>query len=158
MLIILAVTVLDQASKYIIKANIDYGDKIHVIDNFFYLTYHGNTGAAWGILQDGRLILIPLTIITSAVLFYILFKTDSRVLKVSLSFILGGAIGNLIDRAFIGAVTDFLEFHFGSYVFPTFNIADSFIVVGTGLLAYYMLFINKDFGQSKTDGNENSNN
>ncbi|HHW47426.1 MAG TPA: signal peptidase II [Clostridiaceae bacterium] len=143
--IILFITGLDQLTKYIVAGNIKHGQMIPVIDKFFYLTNVTNKGAAWSILQNRRYFLIIVPSIVSIVLFYILFKTDNRILKLSLSFILGGAIGNLIDRIFKrGGVIDFLDFHFGSYNFPTFNVADTFITIGTVLLAYYLLFIYKD--------------
>lgn len=125
--------------------NISYGEKIPVINDFFYLAHYKNTGAAWGIMAGWRFFLIPVTIIVSIILAYYLVKSDNRLFKVSLSMILGGAIGNLIDRSFReGGVVDFLDFHFGSYNFPTFNVADCFIVIGTILLSYYILFILKD--------------
>lgn len=130
----------DQASKYIIVKNVEYNSLIPVIDKFFYITYHENKGAAWGILQNRVYIFIPLTIIFSVVMGYILFKTENKMLKLSLSFVLGGAIGNLIDRVSKGSVADFLDFYFGTYNFPTFNVADSFIVIGTITLAIFILF------------------
>jgi len=145
--IILLITGLDQLTKYIVMRNINHGEMIPIIDRFFYLTHVTNKGAAWSILQNKRYFLVVMPSIVSVVLFYFLFKADDRLLKLSLSFILGGAIGNLIDRIFRnGGVTDFLDFHFGSYSFPTFNVADIFITVGTILLAYYLLFIYKDPG------------
>lgn len=143
--IILAIIGLDQLTKYIVINRIGLGEKKTVIDGFFYLTHWKNTGAAWGIMQNGKLILVPVTIIVSIVLAYYLVKSKNKMFRVSLSLILGGAIGNLIDRAFReGGVVDFLDFHFGSYNFPTFNVADSFIVIGTILLGYYILFVLKD--------------
>jgi signal peptidase II len=142
--IILAVIVafIDQASKYLVNMKIQYGERIPVINEFFYLTRHTNKGAAWGILQNARSFLIIMTIAASAVIIYLLFKTRNNLFRLSLSFILGGAVGNLIDRVFKGAVTDFLDFYFGKYNFPTFNLADSFITIGTILLAYYLLVSN----------------
>jgi len=143
--VILAIIGLDQLTKYVVMENIAYGDKIPVIDGFFYLAHWKNTGAAWGILEGWRFFLIPVTIIVSIILAYYLVKSENRLFKLSLSMILGGAIGNLIDRAFRkGGVVDFLDFHFGSYNFPTFNVADCFIVIGTILLSYYILFVLKD--------------
>lgn len=143
--IILAIIGLDQLTKYIVIKNITLAERIPVIDGFFYLTHWKNTGAAWGIMDGWKFFLIPVTIIVSIVLAYYLVKSDSKFFKMSLSMILGGAIGNLIDRAFrADGVVDFLDFHFGSYNFPTFNVADCFIVIGTILLSYYILFILKD--------------
>lgn len=138
--IIVLIASIDQISKYLIIKNVKYNELIPVINNFFYITYHENKGAAWGILQNKRAIFIIATIILSIIMGYILFKTENHVLKLSLSLILGGAIGNLIDRILKGSVADFLDFHFGSYNFPTFNVADSFIVIGTIILAIFILF------------------
>ncbi|NLC67486.1 MAG: signal peptidase II [Clostridiaceae bacterium] len=148
--IIIAVIIIaaDQASKHIIVKHVEYNSLIPVINKFFYITYHENKGAAWGILQNRLYILIPLTIVVSAVMVYILVKTESRMLKLSLSFVLGGAIGNLIDRISKGKVVDFLDFYFGKYNFPTFNVADTFIVIGTILLAVFVLFFYEKTGLS----------
>lgn len=142
-LIVLGVA-LDQVTKYLISSNIDFGAQIPVIDNFFYITYWRNSGAAWGILQNGRIIFIPLTIIISAVLVYVLHKANNKMLRLSLSLILAGAVGNLIDRVFVGSVVDFLQFFFGSYEFPVFNVADMMVDIGAFLLIVYMLFFQKD--------------
>ena len=133
----------DQLSKYLIVKNVNHGNHIPVIDEFFYITHHENTGAAWGILQNRLYILIPLTVVFTIIIGYILFKTKNKILKLSLSFVLGGAIGNFIDRVSKGKVVDFLDFYFGNYNFPTFNIADTFIVLGTIILAVYILFFNE---------------
>lgn len=145
-IILIAVFVaVDQLTKYIIISNIEFGDRISLIDSFFYLTHWRNTGAAWGIMQNGRYVLIPITIVLSVLLVYFMFKSDKRFYRFSLSMILGGALGNLIDRIFRpDGVVDFLDFQFGSYHFPVFNAADCFVVVGTILLAFYTLFMYKD--------------
>lgn len=142
--IIIAAAALDQITKYMARINIKPGQSIPVIDNFFYLTCHENEGAAWGILQGRRYLFIILTLAVSVVMIYYLIKTDSKFLKFSLSLILGGAFGNLISRILKGSVTDFLDFYFGKYNFPTFNVADICITVGACLLAYYLLFIYKE--------------
>jgi signal peptidase II len=143
--IILAIIGLDQLTKYIVVNSIGLGEEKTVIGGFFHLTNWQNTGAAWGIMHDGKLVLVPVTIIVSIVLAYYLVKSKNKMFKASMSLILGGATGNLIDRAFReGGVVDFLDFHFGSYNFPSFNVADSFIVIGTILLGYYILFVLKD--------------
>ncbi|GAE89117.1 signal peptidase II [Acetivibrio straminisolvens] len=145
LILIAGFVAIDQLTKYIVISNIEFGDKISVINNFFYLTHWRNTGAAWGIMQNGRYILVPVTIALSALLAYFIFKNRNKFYRFSLSMILGGALGNLIDRIFRPeGVVDFLDFQFGSYHFPVFNAADTFVVVGTILLAYYTLFIYKE--------------
>lgn len=143
-IIIVLIVALDQISKYVVVKNINFGDAITIIDKFFYLTYWENKGAAWGIFQNGRYFFIAMTTVVSVIMAYILYKAENKLLKASISMILGGAIGNLIDRILRGSVVDFLDFHFGTYHFPTFNVADSFVVVGTFLLAYYLIFIYKE--------------
>jgi signal peptidase II len=145
-IIAILICAVDQYTKYLVINNVIEGTPTTVISGFFYLNHIKNHGAAMGILQDSRLILIPLTIIVSIVIFYYLLKSKSIFLNISLSFILGGAIGNLIDRIFKGSVTDFLEFKLGPLTFwkYIFNVADTFVVVGTILLAIYLLFIYKE--------------
>ncbi len=149
-LIVLGVA-LDQVTKYLITSNMEFEAQIPIIENFFYITHWRNKGAAWGILQNGRLLFIPLTIVISIVLIYILFKTNSRMLKFSLSLILAGAIGNLIDRVFVGSVVDFLQFFIGSYPFPVFNVADMMVDIGAFILIVYMIFFQKTKQEEKTE-------
>lgn len=143
--IIVLVIALDQISKLIVINNMELGQNIVIIKNFFHLTYWENSGAAWGIFKNGALVFIPLNLILSAVLAYILINSKSNYLRFSLSLIIGGALGNVIDRIFRnGKVVDFLSFNILGYDYPIFNIADSFIVIGTIFLAYYLLFIYKE--------------
>lgn len=143
-LLAFAIAVIDQYTKHLVTVNIGYGEKLSVIDDFFYITFHENKGAAWGMFQNATIYLIIIGIAATAVMVFVLFKFKNRLFRLSLSFVLGGAAGNLVDRIFKGAVTDFLDFHFWSYNYPTFNVADSFIVIGGILLAYYLLFVYKE--------------
>src|SRR5699024_4127097 len=108
---------------------------------FFSFTYVENRGAAFGILQNQRWLFIILTVLICVGMFYYLYtsKNISLILRIAMSLILGGAIGNLIDRIKNGFVVDM--FHFTFIDFPVFNVADCFVVVGTILLTYYLLFI-----------------
>jgi signal peptidase II len=143
-IIIILVVVIDQVSKYIVVKNIAINQMIPVIDHFFYLTLHKNTGGAWGIMQNGRLFFMIVIPLISIAVVYFMVKSNSRFLRITLSLILGGAVGNYIDRLFAGSVTDFLLFYIGSYPFPIFNAADMAVTCGTILLAVYMLFIYKE--------------
>lgn len=143
-IIIILVVVIDQVSKYIVVKNIATNQMIPVIDHFFYLTLHKNPGGAWGIMQDGSLLFLIVIPFISIAVVYFMVKSNSRFLRISLSLILGGAVGNYIDRLFAGKVTDFLLFYIGSYPFPIFNAADMAVTCGTILLAVYMLFIYKE--------------
>jgi signal peptidase II len=145
-IIVVIICALDQFSKYLVMHNVSEITPITVINGFFYIKHIKNYGAAMGIFQNKGIILIPLTIIVSILICYFLLKSKNRILKISLSFIHGGAIGNLIDRIFYGSVTDFLDFHLGPLTFwkYIFNVADAFVVVGTFILAFYLLFIYKE--------------
>ena len=140
---ILAVVV-DQVSKAVIIDKIPFGGHNEIIDGFFYIANIRNKGAAWSMFQNGRYFFIVVGIAVSIVMAYYVYKSDSKFLSTSLTLVIGGAIGNIIDRIFRGSVVDFLEFHFGSYTYPIFNLADCFVVVGTILLAYYLLFVYKE--------------
>jgi len=143
-LIILVGFSLDRLSKFWVLDSL-VGNPITVVKNFFYLRHLENEGAAFSILQGKTLLLIIMVSLVALALIYYLVKNKSKFLRATLSLILGGALGNLYDRIFNkGSVIDFLEFHFGSYIFPTFNLADTFVVIGTILLAIYVLFIYKE--------------
>ncbi|WP_025746972.1 signal peptidase II [Caldicoprobacter faecalis] len=139
--IVAFIVVLDQVTKYLAKTYLKPVGSIPLIPNVFHFTYVENRGAAFGILQNQRWLFIVLTVVVSAVIVYYLFtrSQESIVLTIALSMILGGAIGNLIDRLRLGYVVDML--HFVLIDYPVFNVADSFVVIGTILLAYYILFM-----------------
>lgn len=143
-LIIIVGFALDRLTKMWVLEQV-IGNPITVINNFFYVRHLENEGAAFSILQGKTVLLIIMTSIVALVILGILIKNKDKFLRATLSLILAGALGNLFDRIFRGGrVVDFLEFHFGNYVFPTFNVADCFVVVGTILLAIYILFIYKE--------------
>jgi len=131
----------DQLSKLWIRSNLDIGESLFEV-GFFRLTRVHNTGAAFGLFQGQS---FPLTIVASvgvaALLLYALFFyhsfpfLDNRLGKLALGLVLGGTVGNLIDRIHLSYVTDFMDFN----LFPAFNIADSAIVVGTIILAYSLI-------------------
>jgi signal peptidase II len=143
-LIPIIVAAIDQLTKYIVVRNIGLSERIPVIDGFFYLTLHKNQGGAWGILQNSRVLFLILIPVVSAFLVYYIIRNKDKFLRFTLALILGGAIGNYIDRIVEGSVTDFLLFYIGSYPFPVFNAADIAVTCGTILLAVYILFIYKE--------------
>ncbi|WP_312699588.1 signal peptidase II [Sedimentibacter sp.] len=119
------------------------GSSIKVIGNFLRFTYAENRGAAFSILQNQRWFFIVVTIVMLIVLAYIFFRTKNinKLSRLSIAMIAGGAIGNFIDRLMLGYVIDFIDVRFGSfYNFPIFNIADSFVVCGTILMIFLILF------------------
>lgn len=115
-----------------------------VIDGFFYLAYSRNTGAAWSILSGNQwmLALISLTVGISLGYYYLKnFQSFSLWNHVAINLFLSGTWGNFIDRAFFSeGVIDFLSFHFGDYIFPTFNVADSALTIGVIILIAASLF------------------
>lgn len=143
-LIIIVGFILDRLSKiWVLNSLVD--NPITVIKDFFYLEFLENKGASFGILQGKTLFLTIMTSIVAIILVYVLKKYNNKFIRTTLALILGGALGNLYDRVSRdGKVVDFLEFHFGSYVFPSFNVADMLVVVGTILLAIYVLFFYKE--------------
>lgn len=130
------VVVIDQVSKFLIRANMALGESLPS-DGVVRLTYVTNTGASFGILPGQTLPLLITAIIgvVALLLFYFYMPLPSLLLKAALGLQLGGAIGNVIDRILFGKVTDFIDFR----VWPIFNLADSSIVVGVGLLVLFLL-------------------
>lgn len=127
---------IDQLSKWIIVNTMEYGEQITVMENFFYLTSHRNEGAAWGILQGQMLFFYIITaVVVIGIIFYMQkYAKESKLLAISLSLILGGALGNFIDRLFRKEVVDFFDFIIFKYDYPIFNVADSALVVGVMLI------------------------
>ena len=138
LIIILSVIILDQISKYWIQMNPSLHTHIEIIPNFLYITYVKNTGAAWSMLSNQTVFLIIISIIETIILIYFLIKCkknkDSKLYLISLSLMIGGAIGNLIDRIQFGFVRDFIDTYPFGYNFPVFNIADSALTIGVILL------------------------
>ena len=132
--------IIDQISKVIISSYIGLNSSIRVIKNFFYLTYTNNTGASFGILKNSRVLLIILSIIALLILLrYISTFKETKYNILGLGFLMGGIIGNLLDRVLFGYVRDFFNFYIIGYDFPVFNIADIFIVLGVFILIISIL-------------------
>lgn len=134
----------DQATKAYISVNRELFDSREVIPGFFYLTYLENRGAAFSMLQGFRWGLVIITIIALAVLIKYFIQFKDALARLSLSFLIAGAIGNFIDRVHQGFVVDFFHFLPFGFNFPVFNIADICVTVGTALLAVWLLFIYKE--------------
>ncbi|MGG3845714.1 signal peptidase II [Aeribacillus composti] len=141
-LIALFVIALDQWTKWLIVKNMEIGESIEIINGFLYITSHRNKGAAWGILQNQMLFFYVITIIVVLAIIYYMQKyaKQNAMLGVALSLMLGGAIGNFIDRLFRKEVVDFIHTYIFGYNFPIFNIADSSLTIGVILLFIYFLF------------------
>jgi len=132
-----SVLVLDQLTKLAILSTLPLGtygppDHIPIIPGFFNLVHVGNTGAAWSLFSGRSTLLALLALSTLAAIFFWRRSLGLRLLPVQISFglLCGGIVGNLVDRMVHHHVIDFLDFHFGSYIYPTFNVADSGICVG----------------------------
>ncbi len=132
--IALIVFIVDQITKWFVVKEMKIGQSIPLIEGVFHLTYHRNRGAAFGILQDQRWFFIVITLLVMGGIMYYLRKVgrDKPLVSYALAFILGGAVGNFLDRLLSGEVVDFLDFTLIHY--PIFNIADSAIVVGVALM------------------------
>lgn len=127
---------IDQISKLLVVNLLTKTDSIAIIKNFFYLTYINNDGAAFSILVGKRILLILVAILVIIMLIHYIKKNNiqNKLEIVSLALIIGGSLGNLIDRVVRGYVIDFLDFKIFNYNFPIFNLADTFIVIGVFLL------------------------
>ncbi|MEO6246131.1 MAG: signal peptidase II [Opitutaceae bacterium] len=134
------VLVLDQATKFWIAAHVPFdpfhshavGNDIPVIRGFFYLIHVGNTGAAWSMFTGRSMVLAALAAGTLLAIYFWRHSLGLRqpLAQICFGLLCGGIIGNLIDRLLHGHVIDFVDLHFGSYIYPTFNVADSGICVG----------------------------
>ena len=134
----------DQFTKVLIIKNI-LDDQFIRVNSYFYLVHFKNQGAAFGFLSDAggwqRYFLSIVASIVSIVLIFMIKKhKDEFYTALGLSLILGGALGNLYDRLFLGYVTDFLYFHFQDYYWPAFNISDTAITIGAGIIIYESIF------------------
>jgi signal peptidase II len=144
--ILVLILLLDQVSKLIVDRVMPLHSSIPVIENLFSLTYIRNTGAAFGIFAGSAaafrlpfLILFSLLAIAFIVGMLRRLSEKERGLMTALTFILGGAVGNLIDRILYGEVIDFLDFYWSGFHWPAFNFADSFITVGVALTFYRLM-------------------
>lgn len=129
---------LDQLSKIFISTILKVGQSITIIPNFFNITYVKNIGAAFSILEGNRYFFIIVAILSLIIIYYYFIK-DKKLSNLEIllySLLIGGIIGNVIDRVIYGYVIDFLSFTFFSFEFAIFNLADSFIVISILLLFY----------------------
>lgn len=131
---------LDQLTKLIVRRSMAPGESVPLVDGVFHLTYIRNLGAAFGLLPGAR----PLFVLTTTFVLFVIaayWRRDRPAqwpVVVALGLVSGGAFGNLVDRVWLGRVTDFFDFTLID--FPVFNIADSCIVIGVGMLTGWLLF------------------
>ena len=134
----------DQISKIMIRMNMTLYESIPVITNFFNITYVTNDGMAFGInFPFGIYIFSTISFIFTIFLFWYLWtiKDFGIVIRTGVALIIAGAVGNLIDRIFLGEVVDFLDFMIGDYHWYVFNFADSYVTIGMGFILYDSFFI-----------------
>ncbi len=128
----LFIVFLDQITKFLIKQNFQLNQSIPIIKNILHLTYITNTGSAFGLFKGLNVFFILFSIIVIILIFYYLnkIKENEKALLFAIGLLLGGTIGNLIDRVFYGVVTDFIDFR----IWPVFNLADSAVSISVILL------------------------
>ncbi|UFJ41960.1 signal peptidase II [Brevibacillus humidisoli] len=133
-LIALVIVALDQWTKYLVVSRMELGESIPLLPDIFHLTSHRNMGGAFGILQNQRTLFIVITVVVVIGIVVALYRIGRKQPRVStaLALVLGGAVGNFIDRVTTGKVVDFLDFTL--IKFPIFNIADAAITIGVALL------------------------
>jgi signal peptidase II len=142
----IGILLLDQWTKSVVVQKLPLYQRVEVIQGFFNLTHVRNTGGAFGIFggEKGGLgsilfVAVSLMAIGAIVFLFLRIKENEKTLAFSFSLILSGAVGNLIDRLRYGEVVDFLDFHLWGYHWPAFNVADSAICIGIGLMALELL-------------------
>ncbi len=136
------IVAIDQISKFFILKYLEIGEKIPVIENFFSIFHIRNRGAAWGFLSEkewGISILTLISVVASVLILILILRNQNKYIRFFLSLILGGSIGNLIDRIRFNNVVDFFSLKFGNYYFPVFNVADMSIVIGGILLVIFLI-------------------
>jgi signal peptidase II len=145
-LIAVAAVVLDQLTKWLVATRMTELAEISVIPGFFSLQYVHNTGAAFGMLKNGRWFFVAVAAAAVVGILYYLRQPEARhpLVRLSLGLIMGGAVGNMIDRIVTGRVVDFLLFYWRDYYFPNFNVADICVTVGVGLLFLHLLLTERE--------------
>ena len=156
-LIIAASVILDQATKLLVVNTMDYGQSIVLIKNIFSFQYIHNYGAAWGMFSNHRWVFMLITSLALIAMPIILYRYRKLhfLFGLSLSLFIGGAIGNMIDRVFLGYVVDFLQFTFID--FPIFNVADICVVFGAAFMMIYVIFFDKELLTDKKQSLKNEN-
>lgn len=140
----LIIVIIDQLSKFIIRNNLSQLQKLWLIEDYLYLTFLKNRGAAFGILQGQLILFFLITIFFFIFIIYLYQKElpQTFLVKIVISFLLGGSTSNLIDRILMTYVTDFIGLNlFDFYQLPIINIADIFISTGVLILIYQLLFL-----------------
>mgnify|MGYP001298234932 FL=1 len=141
-----ALVLADQISKTIVVRTMSLYESVPIIQNFFHFTYITNDGMAFGInFPFGYFIFTTISILLTAFLFWYLWsvRNHSIIIRLGIGLIIAGAIGNLIDRILLGEVIDFLDFMIGDFHWYVFNLADSYVTVGMGLVLFDSIVLEK---------------
>ncbi len=157
-IVCLAIFGVDQLSKQIVSARMMLYQSIPIIPGFLNLTYIHNRGVVFGLFADAhhpmtQNIILALSILSFAVIaiYFLFIRHENHWMTLGFSFVLGGALGNTWDRLVQGYVVDFLDFYYGEYHWPTFNLADTFITIGILLLLMNMFHITHWYTRESAD-------
>lgn len=144
-IIAFGIIILDQLTKWLVVRNMEVRESIPIVENIIHLTSHRNAGAAFGILQGQMWLFYVATVAVVAVIIYMIQTQleGSRWYGTALGLILGGAIGNFIDRLLEGAVVDFIDVYIFTYNFPIFNVADISLVTGVIMVIIHVFLEEK---------------
>lgn len=143
--------IIDMISKIIVVNNIAFNESFNIVNNFMYVTYVKNTGVAWSIFSNRQVMIIIISLLIIGGIVWYIYKNrpKSNIEKISYGLILGGAVGNFLDRIIHGYVIDFIDVRIFEYNYPIFNLADTFIVIGVILLIIYTWRQGSDGDRSK---------
>ncbi len=143
-IVLIACVALDQLTKWLVSSNMDLGQSIPVLGDFFSITYIVNRGASFSLFEGRRWLFVVLTLVVLLLVFWLLRRVPKNYkrLRMAVAVFCGGTIGNLIDRIVSGAVVDFLHIYIGAfdYNFPIFNIADCCIDIAVICIVAFLLF------------------
>lgn len=144
-LVTLLIFIFDLITKFLVRKNMPLGREIEILP-FFSIVHVENTGIAFGLFQDNNLLFLLVGLVVACAMFFLARKmlSQDKPGAFLVAVVLGGAFGNLTDRFFRGRVTDFLDFYWGAYHWPAFNVADAAICVGATLLILRELFQKKN--------------
>jgi signal peptidase II len=137
---------LDQFTKFIVEASLELGETVVVIENLFHWTHLRNDGAAWGLFSGQMLFFYIMSAFALVVFGYFAASIDFKkapIYSVAIVLLISGTLGNLIDRVQFGFVIDFIDVYIFGYNYPVFNVADIFLTVGTLMLGFDLLFLEK---------------
>lgn len=146
LLVVLFVVFIDQLSKFYIQKHMVLGMSIPVVEDVFHITYVLNPGAAFGLFEHQTLffLVVAVCLVISAIYFYPRIPKQYHLLRLGTGLLVGGAVGNVIDRIKTGYVVDFFDFR----IWPVFNVADTAIVCGVGCIIFTMIYLYKEDEQN----------